>query len=510
MTHPHSKVYLVGGGPGDPGLITLRGAQCLARADAVLYDYLVNPRILQHAPAQAQLICLGRHGRDRIVPQAEINQRMVGLARQGKTVVRLKGGDPVIFAHAAEEIAALEAAEIAYEIVPGITAALAAGSYAGIPLTQGDAASAVALVTGHERDDKPTSSLDYPALAAFPGTLVFYMGVTTIAHWSAQLLAAGKSAETPAAIVRRCSWPDQETIRCTLGALAAQVAGRRLRPPALVIVGPVAALKSRVDWFAQRPLVGTRVLATRAAHLADPLTSALEELGAHVVSQPAIEIGPPDDWGPVDQALNELARYDWLVFSSANGVRAMLDRLVSSRDVRALAPVKLAAIGPGTAEELARYHLRADLVPGEYRAEALAAALNETVAPRSRLLLVRASRGREVLSEQLAAAGHHVDQVVAYSSSDVAAPAADVAEQLRAGCIDWVTVSSSAIARSLAQLFGEDLKTVRLASISPVTTSTLKELGLSPAAEAKSYTLTGLVDAILLAEAADPSPRGRA
>lgn len=510
MTHSHGKVFLVGGGPGDPGLITLRGVQCLARADAVLYDYLVNPRILQHAPAAAELICLGRHGRDRIVPQTEINQRMVNLAREGKTVVRLKGGDPVIFAHAAEEIAALETAGISYEIVPGITAALAAGSYAGIPLTQGEAASAVALVTGHERADKGVTSLNYPALAAFPGTLVFYMGVTTVAQWSEQLLAAGKPAETPAAIVRRCSWPDQETIRCTLGTLAADVAARRLRPPALVIVGPVAALKSRVDWFAQRPLIGKRILATRAAHQADPLTTALEELGAQVVSQPAIEISPPDDWAPADQALNELARYDWLVFSSANGVRAVLDRLLKSRDLRAVAAVKLAAIGPGTAEELTRYHLRADLVPSEYRAEALAAALNAALAPGSRLLLARASRGREVLSEQLGAAGHQVDQVVVYASRDVAAPDDDVAEQLRAGRIDWVTVTSSAIARSLVKLFGEDLKNVRLASISPVTTATLAELGLRPAAEAKTYTLSGLVDAILAAEAADPSPGRRA
>jgi uroporphyrinogen III methyltransferase/synthase len=252
------------------------------------------------------------------------------------------------------------------------------------------------------------------------------------------------------------------------------------------------------------------VLATRAAHHADPLTTALEELGAQVVSQPAIEIGPPDDWEPVDQALNELARYDWLVFSSANGVRAVLDRLMKSRDLRALAAVKLAAIGPGTAEELARYHLRADLVPGEYRAEALAAALNATLAPRSRLLLARASRGREVLSEQLAAGGHHVDQVVVYSSRDVTVPDAAVAEQLRAGRIDWVTVTSSAIARSLASLFGDDLKAVRLASISPVTTATLAELGLRPAAEATTYTLGGLVDAIQAAKAAEPSPQGRA
>ncbi len=234
------KVYLVGAGPGDPGLITWRGVECLRRADAVLYDYLVNPRILTHAQPGTELICLGRHGGDRIVPQSEINERMIALARRGRTVVRLKGGDPTIFGRLAEEIDALTTAGIPFEIVPGITAAVAAGSYAGLCLTQRDEASAVAFVTGHEQDDKSASGLDYAALARFPGTLVFYMGVTTARQWTTALIAAGKPAETPAAIVHRCSWPDQRVITTTLGHVADEIASMRLRPPAIVVVGEIA------------------------------------------------------------------------------------------------------------------------------------------------------------------------------------------------------------------------------------------------------------------------------
>jgi uroporphyrinogen III methyltransferase/synthase len=498
MAQTTGKVYLVGGGPGDPGLITLRGSQCLARADVVLFDYLVNPQILSHARPSAELVCLGRHGRDRILPQDEINDLMLRHARAGRIVVRLKGGDPVVFAHAAEELAALEHSGVPYEIVPGITAVLAAGSYAGIPLTSGNEASALALVTAQERRGKP-SALDYAALAAFPGTLVFYMGVTTAEDWTGALIAAGKPAKTPAAIVRRCSLPDQLTIPCTLGTVAAEIAARRVRPPALVVVGTVAALAVRSGWFVERPLFGVRVLVTRAADQAPTLAAALADLGADVRVQPAIEIGAPEDWRPLDAALARLDSYDWLVFSSANGVRAFLDRLLAHRDLRALGHVKLAAIGPASAEELARYRLRADVVPDEYRAESLAASLLDEAARGRRFLLARASRGREVLADQIAAHGGHVEQVVVYTSRDVAAADDEIAGQLRAGKIDWITVTSSAIARSLSRMFGDDLKKTSLASISPITSQTLHELGHEVAVEARTYTMEGLVEALAAA-----------
>ena len=493
---PIGRVYLVGAGPGDPGLITLRGVECLALGDVVLYDYLVNAQILEHASPGAELVCLGRHGQGRVWPQKAVNERLVAEARAGKTVVRLKGGDPAVFARAAEEAAALTAAGIEFEVVPGITAALAAASYAGIPLTHRDAASAVALVTGHECE-KDEPSLDFQALAAFPGTLVFYMGVTSAGHWTGKLIAAGKSASTPAVIVRRCSWPDQRSLHCTLGTVAEQVAEQKIRPPALVVVGDTAVLDTTGSWFTRRPLFGTTVMVTRPRGQSDPLRRRLRELGADVLLQPAIDIRDPDSWVAVDAALQRLHEFDWLVFSSANGVAHFLDRLCSAHgDLRKLGPLRLAAIGPGTADELAKYHLKPDLVPEEYRAEALAEALVHRAASR-RVLLVRASRGRETLAERLVAGGALVEQVVAYQSLDVLPPDAEIAELLREGRIDWITVTSSAIARSLAAMFGDDLRLARLATISPLTSTTLRELGFEPAAEASTYTMEGVVAALL-------------
>ncbi|HTU24474.1 MAG TPA: uroporphyrinogen-III C-methyltransferase, partial [Pirellulales bacterium] len=445
--HAASKVYLVGGGPGDPGLLTLRGAECLARADVVLYDYLVNPRILRHAPPQAKLVCLGRHGVDHVWRQDEIDRRLVELAQAGKTVVRLKGGDPALFGHLVEEVAALRAAQIEYEIVPGITAAAALASHAGIPLTRRDAASAVALVTGRESDDKQ-QPLDFAHLAAFPGTLVFYMGVTTVREWAGALVAAGKPADTPVAVVWRASQPEQRVLRTRLALLADDVERARLRPPALFVVGPTAAAADDLDWFSRRALFGASVLVPRPTRADDPLTRELEQLGAKVVAAPAIEIGPPADLAPLDGAIERLGSYRWLVFSSANGVEALLERvLATGRDMRAFAGVKLAAIGPGTAEALAGYHLRADLVPPEFRAESLADALAPQAAG-GRCLLVRASRGREVLADRLRAAGATVDQVVAYSSIDAPGPHPVAARLLAEGSLDWIAVTSSAIARS--------------------------------------------------------------
>jgi uroporphyrinogen III methyltransferase / synthase len=490
------RVYLVGAGPGDPGLMTLRGVECLRRADVVLYDYLVNPQILEHAPRHAELVCLGRHGQGRIMPQSAVNDRLVTAARAGKTVVRLKGGDPAIFARAAEEITALREAGINFEVVPGITAALAAASYAGIPLTHRDAASAVALVTGHECD-KDEPALDYHALAAFPGTLVFYMGVTSAEHWTKSLIEAGKPAGTPAVIVRRCSWPDQQVIHCTLGAVSEQVASNKLRPPAMVIVGEAALGDPALSWFANRPLFGVNVVVTRPRDQLQGLRSRLCELGADVLLQPAIEIGPPESWDAVDAALVRLDNFDWLVFSSVNGVEYLLNRLLAFYgDLRKLAGLRIAAIGPGTADLLAAYHLKADLLPVEYRAEALAEVLTAAAAGQ-RVLLARASRGRDVLAQTLMAAGIRTEQIVVYASRDVSVADTAVAELLRQGRIDWMTVTSSAIARSLAAMFGDDLRRTRLASISPVTSAVLRELGFEPAAEATVYTMDGLVDTIL-------------
>jgi len=511
------KVYLVGAGPGDPGLVTLRAVEILQRADAVLYDYLVNPAVLTHCKLEAMVVSLGQHGKGRVYSQGEINQRLGMAAEVFETIVRLKSGDPLVFARAGEEIDYLTQQGIEFEIVPGVTAGLAAASYAGIPVTHRDSASAVALVTGQEDAGKAESSLDFAALARFPGTLIFYMGVTTAGHWSTALIAAGKPASTPVAIVRRVSLANQQRFDTTLGEVAGIVQGQHLRPPIVFIVGEVAAHGPAWSWFEKRPLFGQKVLVTRAAHQADDLAQPLAELGAEVLLQPVIKIYPPGVaahveperidrflrrmpmlgwWEHVDRALELLDRQDWLVFSSRNGVRYFLSRLLKiGRDARWLARLKIAAIGPGTAEELSQFQLRADVVPDDYRAESLAKALAGGAAGK-RILLVRASRGREVLAEELTKAGGIVEQVVAYESVDVETVDPQIATKMAAGQIEWTTVTSSAIARSLVRLFGESLQRTKLVSISPITSATLRELGYEPAAEAKEYTMAGVVDAI--------------
>lgn len=472
---------------------------CLGKADLVLYDYLVNPRVLAHARDDAELVCLGRHGQGRIMSPEEVIERMVTAVRAGRTVLRLKSGDPFIFARGSEEVEALSAAGIPFEVVSGITAALAAGSYAGVPLTHRQHASAVALVTGQQGPNgKP---LDFAALARFPGTLVCYMGVTTAKAWTSALIESGRNADEPAAIIRRCSWPDQLIARCTLETVAEEIARRQLRPPVTVIVGEVVRGAEAIDWFADRPLFGQTVLVTRPRHQASALAKLLEEQGAGVLLQPAIEIKPLADQnadGAVEDAINtqEEQPFDWIVFSSANGVRCFLDRVKrTGRDWRALAGSQLAAIGSATASVLAEYHLCADLTPDEFRAEALAEELSND-ARGKRFLLIRASRGREVLAETLTAAGGDVTQIGVYESLDVAEADSEIAAALAAGEIDWVTVTSSAIANSLANVFGDALKQTKLASISPVTSATLNELGAEVAAEATESTMQGLVAAM--------------
>ncbi len=496
-SHPQpGKVFLVGAGPGDPGLLTLRAVECLARADLVLYDYLVNPAVLKHVQSSADVLCLGRlQENQRGSSQSEINARMIEASRAGNTVVRLKGGDPMVFGRFAEETDALSDAQIAWEVVPGITAGLAAAAYAEIPITHRKRSSAVALVTGHPGSGE--AQLDFGQLASFPGTLVFYMSATSAEVWAKALLQAGKSPETPVIIVRRCTWPDQQTVRCTLATVVEVIAEHELRPPAVVLIGEAVAETPEASWFSSRPLFGTRVLVTRPRDGAAVLSDRLTELGADVLLQPTIEISDPDDWAPVDAALDRLDQYDWLVFSSVHGVRYFMGRLFDREiDLRRLGGVRLAAVGPSTADKLARYHLRVDLLPKEYRAESLVEAFSADAAGR-KFLLVRASRGREILRDGLTAAGAEVDQIVGYNSTDVECPADDVARAMSQRRLDWTTVTSSAIARSLVAMFGDDLRKTKLASISPITSETLRGLGHESAVEATEHTMPGVIDAIL-------------
>lgn len=499
-------VYLIGAGPGDPGLITLRGIECLGRADVVLYDYLVNPAILEHASDRAELIGLGHHQVGRTFTPEEIVDHVLEHARKGKTVARLKGGDVSVFARGADETEALRQAGIPFEMVPGITSGLAAAAYCEIPITHHDDASAVALVVGQERHCKATSTLDYGSLAGFPGTLVFYMGVTRTNIWARGLIEHGKPPETPVAIVRWCTWSRQRTVRCRLDEVIDVVRKQSIRPPALFLVGKVVDRAPDQSWFATRPLFGTQVLVTGSPATSEKLRDRLTALGADVMMQPAIRIGDPPGWASVDAALDELDQYDWLVFSSQNGVDYFFRRLLQRGwDVRRLGNVKVATVGSSTADRLAQYHVRADLVPEKFIAESLAQELLGQARGR-RFLLARASRGRQVLADQLRQGGASVDQVVVYSSLDVESPDPNVAAALSADEVDWITVTSSATAESLVRLYGDLLRKARLVSISPLTSQALRQLGHEPAAEASPHTMDALVEAI---RHAGPVPSGK-
>ncbi len=488
-------VYLVGAGPGDPGLITLRAVECLHRADLVLYDYLANPAALSHAPAHAELVCLGHHSKGRTLSPDQIIARTVEEARKGKTVVRLKGGDPSIFGRCADEAGALREAGIPFEIVPGITAALAAAAFCEIPITHHDSASAVALIAGRERHHKPTSSLDYGTLARFPGTLVFYMGVTRAKRWSRELMDHGKPPKTPIAIVRWCTWGRQETIRCTLETVADVVQQRDLCPPAVVIVGDVVNCAPQLSWFTARPLFGERILVPESDNGSEHIGSRLTTLGADVFTQPLARITDPPDWTRVDAVIDALEQYDWLVFTSGSAVDYFLRRLFDrGQDVRRLGPLRLAAADPSTAEHMSRHHLRPDAVieePKDFSAQTSMSDLTDR-----RILLAHSNADQNTLAGKLTKAGARVDQVVVCGSLAVDHPNPEVTTALRSDEISWIAVTDANAARTLARLYGEDLQRARLVSMNPAASAALHELGYDPAAEASAHTTTGLADAI--------------
>jgi uroporphyrinogen III methyltransferase/synthase len=495
-------VFLVGAGPGHAELLTVRAVACLAQADLVLYDKLVPTRILDYAPASAQRVCVTELADHHVERCPHVNETMIAAARQGKRVVRLKGGDPFVFGRGGEEAEVLRQAGIPYEVVPGITAGLAAGVYAGIPLTHRAHASAVALITGHENPAKPESMLDWEALARFPGTLAVYMGFARLPQIVQSLIQHGKPADTPAAVVELATTGEQRTVVSPLGELAGAVQKAGLGPPTIVLIGSVVALRSQLAWFEERPLLGKRVLVTRPRQQSSDLVNRLEQLGAVPVVLPAVEIRDPADWSPVDQALARLPAYQWLVFTSANGVRALIGRLrQTGRDLRALGTVKLAAIGPATAATLREFHLEPDLVPAAFRSENLAAALKDKVRGQ-RVLLARADRGRDVLRQELSQVAG-VDQVAVYSQVDAIETDSEALNCWRRGEIDFVLLTSSNIARAVLAHLDQPCRArvqtgeVQLVSISPVTSMAIREFGLPVAAEAEVYTMPGMVTALV-------------
>jgi uroporphyrinogen III methyltransferase/synthase len=497
------KVYLVGAGPGDPGLLTLKGLECLRSADLVLYDGLVNPLLLRFASGHAE-----RTHREALAGgsnQAAINERLIDEARAGKTVVRLKGGDPYIFGRGSEEAAALAAAEVEFEVVPGVTAAVAAGEYAGLSFTHRQYASAVAFITGHEDPIKGQPSLNYEAIARFPGTLVFYMGLQHLEGLADALIRAGLPAQTPACLISSATNPGQRTVVAPLGELPVAVQRSGVRPPSVIVIGECVTRRETIAWYERLPLFGRRIGITRPVSQAGPIIERVLRLGAEPVLLPTIEILPPTDWEAVDATLARIAEFDWLVFTSVNGVDTFFSRVwETGGDARRLARTKIAAIGPATGESLARFGLRPDLVPREFRAESLAEELVPQVGS-GNVLWARADRGRDVLPKRLAEGGARVEEVVVYRNVDVTGLPPGAVERLERGELDWIGLGSPSIVQSLSQLCPPATRshlgrTTRLASISPVTSARASELGLEIAAEATSYTWDGVIDAILRAE----------
>jgi uroporphyrinogen III methyltransferase/synthase len=502
----NAQVFLVGAGPGNAGLLTLRALECLRQADFVLYDRLVASAILNLAPLSAERRCVSELAGDHPARVPEVNRVMIEAARQGKRVVRLKGGDPFVFGRGAEEVEALRAAGITFEVVPGVTAALGAAAYAGIPLTDRRYASAVAFVTGHECPGKEASALDWEALARFPGTLVFFMGVNRLGSIADSLIEHGKPPQTSAALVQHATSGRQHTVTTTLAGLAEAAKQERITAPALTIVGPVVDLRPHLDWFEQQPLFGQGVLVTRPRHQADDLIHRLGALGAIPYLLPTVEIHDLVDTRAVDEALADLRRYDWLVFTSPNGVRSLIRRLrASGRDLRTLGSVKLAVIGPSTGDALREYHLEPDLMPAEYNSESLAALL-KVHASGQRILLARADRGRDLLQRELSAVAS-VQQIAVYSQTDVAEADPEVLAALRNGAVRFVTLTSSNIARSLARLTDKTIHeriragSIQLVTISAVTSADVRNLGWPVAAEARTATVEGVLEALtILAE----------
>jgi len=501
---PHNgKVYLVGAGPGDPGLLTVKGLECIRKAEVLVYDYLASPALLKYAPETAERIYVGKKGGDHTLSQEEINALLVEKARTGRVVTRLKGGDPFIFGRGGEEAEVLVEAQIPFEIVPGVTSAIAAPAYAGIPLTHRSHTATVAFVTGHEDPTKETSGIDWPSLARGIGTVVFLMGVKNLPHIVAQLRTHGKPADTPAALVRWGSTTRQQTVSGTLENIVRRVEAAGLKAPAIIVVGTVASLREKLTWFERRPLLGRRILVTRARAQASDLVKRLTDLGAECLEFPTIEVVAPESWVPLDRALETLADYHWLVFTSVNGVSHFFQRLFErDLDVRALGHLKTACIGPSTAAGLRRFGITTDVLPESYRAESVVRAFADIAIEGCRVLLPRAAAARPVLPVELGRMGAAVDEIPVYRTLPVTADRNELIAELEAQSVDLVTFTSSSTVQNFkdllpSQRFEDLIANLLTASIGPITSDTARDLGFRVDIEADVYTIDGLVEAIL-------------
>ena len=491
-------VYLIGAGPGDPGLITVRGRDCLAKAQVVLYDYLANDELLRFAPKGAELIYAGKVGGEHNREQNQINELLVEKALAGNVVARLKGGDPFIFGRGGEECESLVAAGIPFEVVPGITAGLGATCYAGIPLTHRGVTTSVAFVTGHESPGKSSSEIDWEGLSLGSGTVVFYMGVRNLPQIAANLVKHGRSPETPVALIRWGTRPEQEVLVGTLSDIAEKAKQASFRAPAITIVGEVVNLRQTLRWFDNRPLFGRSVMVTRGADQAGEFTGKLERLGARVYGCPTIEITAPESHDDLDAALRELDSFHWIVFTSFNAVRYFFGRLNElGLDSRALGRCLICAVGPKTAAALVPYGVRADLVPADYKAQGVVTAFASLEMAGKRILFPRGDRAREVIPEELTRMGAQVLAPVAYANETPDGIPAASLRALEERRIDCIAFTSSSTVQNLASILGENrflhlMEGVRVASIGPVTSKSCRELGLEVHLEPTEYTLDAL------------------
>ncbi len=498
-------VYLVGAGPGDPGLLTLKGKECIEKADVIVYDYLANRVFLEYANENCEMIYVGKKAGSHTLSQDEINKLICDRANMGLNVVRLKGGDPFIFGRGGEEAQELLKAGIPFEIVPGITSAIAVPAYAGIPITHRDYTATAAFITGHEDPYKDESDIDWEKISTGAGTLVFLMGIGNLRKICNELIRNGRSPDTPAAIILNGTLPDQRTIEGTLKEISDIAERENARPPGIIIVGDVVGLRPELCWFEKRPLFGKRIVVTRAREQASVFLARLSELGALCIEFPTIKIAPPDNWEEMDRTIQLLDSYRWLLFTSVNGVKYFFDRLRElGKDVRALRDLRIGAIGPKTAKAVEEKGIVPDLVPDEYRAEAVIKAFEKEGISDLKILLPRASEAREILPEELKKMGAKIDVVKAYRTVMPEEDAGKIRSMLQEKKIDMVTFTSSSTVHNFMKMLGEKadqtgilMNGVDIACIGPVTADTAKKYGLGVTVMPEDYTIEGLTDAIV-------------
>ena len=498
-------VYLIGAGPGDPDLITVRGRECLGRADVVVYDYLADPSLLAYVPVRAERIYVGKRAGRHTMKQDEINELLVRKSREGGVVVRLKGGDPFVFGRGGEEAEALQDRNVNFEVVPGITAGIAAPAYAGIPLTHRNMSAAACLVTGHRADGDGGPSINWNALAAWQGTLVFYMGVSNLEKICGRLIEGGKDAATPAALIADGTTPHQRVVEGTLDGIAATARKADMEPPAVLLVGQVASVRNKLRWLEKRPLFGRRVVVTRPRGQADDCMQKLREMGADPIHMPTICIGPPNDRKPLAEAISQYSSWDWILFTSTNGVTYFFSELErQGLDARALASSRIGAIGLVTAGELEEHGIRADLVPETYTTEGLVRALNDTDdLRRASVLCPRSDIAPPDLVERLSDSGASVTEVDGYAVSAGDENADRVRELLETDAVDWLTFTSTSTVENFFSAVDATLvrsSSARIASIGPRTSGAVDRFGLRVDVQADEATVDHLLEALADAE----------